>query len=95
MSNFWQEVIDELFGGMQNRLMAFSEEEVQREMEAEHRRNGGFTGVLCIADEWDDRPCSVWHYLERPKTFTPAEFNKLWDGFSELRKVEYVLSLIT
>jgi hypothetical protein len=55
----------------------------------------GFTGILGIADEWKGQPVSVWHWSERPKIFTPAEFDKLWGGFSEARRVEYVLSLIT
>lgn len=57
----------------------------------------GFTGILGVADEWTDlgQSWNVWHHLERPKTFTPAEFNNLWNSFSKTRKIEYVLSLIT
>lgn len=54
----------------------------------------GFTGIAGMFDEWSV-PGTIWHHLERPEKFTPAEFNKLWDSFSKERKVEYVISLIT
>ena len=38
---------------------------------------------------------TAWGFWERPKSFTPDQFNRIWNGFSEKRKVDYVLSLIT
>lgn len=48
----------------------------------------GFNQNMSILNE-------IWHVGEFPEKFTPAEFDKLWDGFTEERKIEYVLSLIT
>jgi hypothetical protein len=46
----------------------------------------GFTSVLNVYDEWSS--------LGRSNRFTPAEFNQMWDSFSEERKLEYVKSLM-
>ena len=54
----------------------------------------GFTGIRGIFDEWDPNG-TIWAHYEWPETFTPEEFNRLWDGFTERRKIDYVLSLIT
>jgi len=54
----------------------------------------GFAGIRGIFDEWDPNG-TIWAHYERPETFTPEEFNRLWDGFTEQRKIDYVLSLIT
>lgn len=80
---------EDLLRGNFERWQTYVEEIIQPGPSA-----NGFAGFLAIADEfaW---PMSVWHHLERPKTFTPAQFNKLWESFSEARKVEYVLSLIS
>lgn len=32
--------------------------------------------------------------LYGPESFTPDEFNRMWDGFSKDRRVQYVLYLI-
>jgi len=67
---------------------------------AEAMRNvqTGMTGLAKVVEGvsqtfsiWDE----IWNVNERPQKFTPAEFNKLWDGFTEERKIEYVLSLIS
>ncbi|QEQ93941.1 hypothetical protein SEA_KARDASHIAN_76 [Streptomyces phage Kardashian] len=50
-----------------------------------------FDGFRTRMAVWDD----IWHVDDFPATFTPAEFNKLWDRFTEERKIEYVLTLIT
>lgn len=52
----------------------------------------GFTGIRGIVDE---AHISIWDHREHPETFTPEEFNRLWDGFTEQRKIEYVMSLIS
>lgn len=53
----------------------------------------GFRGLLGVVDECLPN-VTIWDHNEYPQTFTPEEFNRLWDNFTEQRKIEYVLSLI-
>lgn len=46
----------------------------------------GFTGIRGIFDEWE-----VWDSA----SFTPKQFNQMWDSFSHQRKIDYVRGLIT
>jgi hypothetical protein len=58
----------------------------------------GFEGITKALQGFDPNVSifnEIWHVSEFPEKFTPAEFNRLWDSFTEERKVEYVLSLIT
>lgn len=80
-----------------NELVRFSEnlgliQGQFKEMEAGIRRAfSGFQGLIYTHDE----TATVWGVWERPKSFTPQQFDRLWESFTEKRKVEYVLSLIT
>lgn len=54
-------------------------------------RAGGFTGIRGIFDEVPE--FDFWS--QRPKQFTPSEFNKMWDSYTEDQKIQYILTLIT
>lgn len=61
-------------------------------------------GIKCLYDVIDEverlyqsslvEKRYIWHHLEQPENFTPEEFDKLWDSFSDSKKIDYVLSLI-
>ena len=54
----------------------------------------GFAGIRGVFDEYSPYH-SIWNQWKIPETFTPEEFNRQWDGFTEQRKIEYVMSLIS
>lgn len=49
----------------------------------------GFTGLLPIMDE------HLFIHQEFNPSWTPAQFEKMWDSFSYQAKVRYVRSLLT
>jgi len=53
----------------------------------------GFRGIKGVFDEAIIAEFDFWSH--RPKQFTPEEFSKMWDSFTEYQKVNYVLILIT
>lgn len=51
----------------------------------------GFQGLKAIFDEVPE----FQFWSQRPTQFTPAEFNRMWDSYTEDQKFNYVLILIS
>lgn len=82
-----QRIIDKMLREETQRLfMAWVEEDIATPPDWQ-----GFTGIRGIFDEVPE--FTFWS--QRPKQFTPSEFNKMWDSWNEDQKFDYVLTLIT